>query len=60
MFSAAKIVWRSSEEIRDMIVHYYTDRKTLPATVDNHWRLFPDAARQTLEQDAQSARPPLQ
>ena len=60
MFSAAKIVWRSSEEIRDMIVHYYTDRKTLPATVDNHWRLLPDAARQTLEQDAQSARPPLQ
>jgi 2',3'-cyclic-nucleotide 2'-phosphodiesterase/3'-nucleotidase len=52
MFPGAKIVWRGPEEIRDMIVHYYTDKKTLPATVDNHWRLLPAAARQTLERDA--------
>ena len=60
MFQGAKIVWRGPEEIRDMIVHYYTDKKTFPATVDNHWRLLPDAARQTLEQEAQSPRPQMQ
>ena len=30
MFTGAKIVWRSSEEIRDLMVRYYTERKTLP------------------------------
>jgi 2',3'-cyclic-nucleotide 2'-phosphodiesterase/3'-nucleotidase len=52
MFVGAKIVWRGQEEIRDMIVHYYTDKKRLPAAVDNHWRLIPDVARKTLEAEA--------
>jgi 2',3'-cyclic-nucleotide 2'-phosphodiesterase/3'-nucleotidase len=52
MFIGARIVWRGQEEIRDMIVHYYTDKKKLPADVDNHWRLIPDAARKTLEAEA--------
>jgi 2',3'-cyclic-nucleotide 2'-phosphodiesterase/3'-nucleotidase len=60
MFARAKVVWRGQEEIRDMIVRYYTDKKKLSAAVDNHWRLIPDEARQTLEKEAQAARPPLQ
>ena len=62
MFVGAKVVWRGQEEIRDMIVHYYTDKKKLPAEVDNHWRLIPDEARKTLEKEAQAAgaRPQLQ
>jgi len=62
MFVGAKVVWRGQEEIRDMIVHYYTDRKRLPAEVDNHWRLIPDEARKTLEKEAQAVggRPQLQ
>jgi 2',3'-cyclic-nucleotide 2'-phosphodiesterase/3'-nucleotidase len=60
MFANARIVWRGQEEIRDMIVHYYTDKKTLPAKPDNNWRLLPDEARITLEKDAQTPRPQLQ
>ncbi len=50
------------EEIRDMIVHYYTDKKKLPAEADNHWRVIPDEARRTLEREAQgeAGRPQLQ
>jgi 2',3'-cyclic-nucleotide 2'-phosphodiesterase/3'-nucleotidase len=60
MFVAAKVVWHGGEEIRDMLVHYYTDRKKLPAGVDNHWRLLPEEARKTLEKEAQSASPQSQ
>jgi 2',3'-cyclic-nucleotide 2'-phosphodiesterase/3'-nucleotidase len=62
MFVGAKVVWRGPEEIRDMIVHYYTDQKKLPTEVDNHWRVIPDDARTTLEKEAEAAggRPQLQ
>jgi 2',3'-cyclic-nucleotide 2'-phosphodiesterase/3'-nucleotidase len=62
MFVGAKIVWRGPEEIRDMIVHYYTDKKKLPAEADNNWRVIPDEARKTLEREAQgdSGRPQVQ
>ena len=60
MFAGAKIIWRGQDEIRDMIVHYYTDKKKLPAEPDNNWRLLPDEARKTLEQEAQGARPQVQ
>ncbi|MGD0497592.1 MAG: 5'-nucleotidase C-terminal domain-containing protein [Bryobacteraceae bacterium] len=61
MFVGAKIVWRSPEEIRDMLVRYYTDKKKLPGEPDNNWRIVPDAARRTLEQEAQAqtGRPPV-
>jgi len=40
MFIGAMIVWRSQEEIRDMMVRYYTERKTLPAEPDGNWRVL--------------------
>jgi hypothetical protein len=52
MFKDAKIVWRSGEEIRDMIVRYYIERKTLPEKATGNWRVVPDAARRTLEREA--------
>jgi len=62
MFVGARIVWRGPEEIRDMIVRYYTDRKKLPAEADNNWRVIPDEARKTLEREAQgeAGRPQVQ
>jgi 2',3'-cyclic-nucleotide 2'-phosphodiesterase / 3'-nucleotidase len=56
MFKDAKILWRSGEEIRDMIVRYYGERKQLPVTSDGNWRVLPDAARETLRRQA-SERP---
>ena len=55
MFAGAKVIWRSQEEIRDMIVRYYTGRKALPAGPDNNWRVIPEEARRTLEKEALSS-----
>jgi 2',3'-cyclic-nucleotide 2'-phosphodiesterase/3'-nucleotidase len=52
MFVGAKVVWRSNEEIRDLAVRYYTERKQLPAEPDGNWRIVPEEARRTLERQA--------
>jgi 2',3'-cyclic-nucleotide 2'-phosphodiesterase/3'-nucleotidase len=52
MFRNAKVVWRSTDEIRDLMVEYYTAKKRLPASPDNNWRILPEAARTALEHDA--------
>lgn len=52
MFKGAKIVWRSGEEIRDMMVRYYTERKALPEKANGNWRVIPELARKTLEREA--------
>jgi 2',3'-cyclic-nucleotide 2'-phosphodiesterase / 3'-nucleotidase len=55
MFRGAKVVWQSNEEIRDMMVRYYTERKELPATPDGNWKLLPETARKTLVKEALAA-----
>ncbi len=52
MFRGAKVLWRSTEEIRDLIIDYYTARKVMPSAPDNNWRIQPEAARQALEREA--------
>jgi 2',3'-cyclic-nucleotide 2'-phosphodiesterase/3'-nucleotidase len=52
MFRGAKILWRSQEEIRDMVVRYYIEKKQLPVKPDENWRIIPEAARKTLIQEA--------
>jgi len=49
MFRGAKILWHSGDEIRDLMVRFYTERKELPAAPDKNWRILPEAARRTLE-----------
>jgi 2',3'-cyclic-nucleotide 2'-phosphodiesterase / 3'-nucleotidase len=52
MFRGAKIVWRSPDEIRDLVIQYYSEHKTLPAQPDNNWRVVPETALHTLEREA--------
>ncbi|MGP0071639.1 MAG: bifunctional metallophosphatase/5'-nucleotidase [Bryobacteraceae bacterium] len=52
MFRGARIVWRSPDEIRDLVVQYYSEHKALPAHPDNNWRVVPEAALRTLEREA--------
>jgi 2',3'-cyclic-nucleotide 2'-phosphodiesterase/3'-nucleotidase len=52
MFRGAKIVWRSQEEIRDMVIRYYIEKKQLPVKPDENWRVVPEAALKTLVQEA--------
>ncbi len=51
MFKGAPVAWRSHREVRDLIIEYYTEHKMLPAKPDQNWRIVPEAARQTLEQE---------
>ena len=52
MFRGAKIAWKSTEEIRDLLVQYYIEHKQLPAKPDGNWRIVPDSARATLREEA--------
>jgi 2',3'-cyclic-nucleotide 2'-phosphodiesterase/3'-nucleotidase len=52
MFRGAKITWRSPDEIRDLVIQYYSEHKSLPAQPDNNWRVVPETALRTLEREA--------
>lgn len=52
MFRGAKIVWRSPDEIRDLVIEYYSEHGTLPAHPDNNWHVVPETAAHTLEREA--------
>jgi 2',3'-cyclic-nucleotide 2'-phosphodiesterase (5'-nucleotidase family) len=58
MFQKAKLVWRSYEDIRDLIVRYYTDHE-LPSGPDNNWTIVPAAAKQSLEREARRESAPV-
>lgn len=55
MFRGANVLWRSTEEIRDMMIDYYTSKKALPTAPDNNWRVEPESARVALEHEAATA-----
>jgi hypothetical protein len=33
------VVWRSSEDIRGMLIRYYTERKTIPDQATGNWKI---------------------
>jgi len=41
MYKDAPVVYRSSEEIREMIIDWVERNKTVPVKPDNNWRLVP-------------------
>jgi 2',3'-cyclic-nucleotide 2'-phosphodiesterase/3'-nucleotidase len=41
MYKNAPVVYRSSEEIRDLIIDWVERHKTIPSTPTNNWRLLP-------------------
>jgi 2',3'-cyclic-nucleotide 2'-phosphodiesterase/3'-nucleotidase len=54
MFRDAPIVWRSSDDLRNLIVTYYSERHRLPTAPDNNWRIVPEAAHRTLAAEGRS------
>jgi len=48
MFKSAKVLWQSNDAIRDLIVEYYTKKKSFPTQPSGNWKLLPDAARERL------------
>ena len=41
MYKGAPVVYRSSEEIRELIIDWLERNKTVPTTTDNNWRILP-------------------
>jgi len=41
MFKGAPVVWRSSTEIRDLIIDWVEKRGSVPAEPTNNWRIIP-------------------
>ena len=50
MFQNAKVLWRSYEDIRELITRYYADHE-LPSAPDNNWRVIPESASQALRRE---------
>jgi 2',3'-cyclic-nucleotide 2'-phosphodiesterase / 3'-nucleotidase len=56
MFRGAKLVWRSFEDIRELIIRYYSEHP-LSSQPDNNWRVVPEPAHKLLEaESAEAAR----
>jgi 2',3'-cyclic-nucleotide 2'-phosphodiesterase/3'-nucleotidase len=39
MFRGARVVWRSREDIRDLLIRYYTERKSIPGEATGNWKM---------------------
>jgi 2',3'-cyclic-nucleotide 2'-phosphodiesterase / 3'-nucleotidase len=57
MFRDAKIVWRSPEDVRQLMIDYYSEHGELPVKPDRNWRVAPAEALQTLEREARKEAP---
>jgi 2',3'-cyclic-nucleotide 2'-phosphodiesterase / 3'-nucleotidase len=51
LYKDLPVVYRSKEEIRDLLIDYLKRTKQFPAA-DGHWRIVPDAAREAIEKQA--------
>ncbi len=51
MFRNAKVLWKSSIDIRTMIIDYYSSHHHLPAHTADNWRIIPPAAVKVLEKE---------
>ena len=41
MYQGAPVIYRSSEEIRELIIDWVERNKTIPVTTDSNWRILP-------------------
>jgi 2',3'-cyclic-nucleotide 2'-phosphodiesterase (5'-nucleotidase family) len=53
VFRKARVLWRSNEDVRDLIVRYFTGRRGLPLKPDDNWRVTPEGARRTLQAEVE-------
>ncbi len=51
MLRGAKILWQSSQDIRNLIIEYFIAHRKLPERPDDNWRIVPPAAMRVLERE---------
>ena len=59
MFKSSPVVWRSTDEIRDLIIEYYTEHKALPSRPMGSWKVVPESAARELLREASRGGGPL-
>jgi hypothetical protein len=55
MFRGAKVLWRSSDDIREMMIRFFTEKGVLPTVPQGNWRVEPEEAHQELRREAKQA-----
>jgi 2',3'-cyclic-nucleotide 2'-phosphodiesterase/3'-nucleotidase len=50
MFRGAPVVWRSYEDLRELIIRYFSAHP-FPSSPDDNWRVVPEPARRVLESE---------
>lgn len=53
MFAGANVIWRSTEEIRDLMIEYYSTHNRLPANPGDNWKIVPESAARELRREVQ-------
>jgi hypothetical protein len=52
VFRGLPVVYRSPQEVRDLIIEYVTRTRTIPATADGNWRIVPHEAFEAVVREA--------
>ena len=52
MFKRASVYYRSAEEIRELMIRHFVEKKSLPAKADGNWRVIPASAAAILASEA--------
>jgi len=55
MFKGLPVVYRSPQEIRELIIEYVTRTGVIPTTADGNWRIVPPAALRAILREAREA-----
>jgi 2',3'-cyclic-nucleotide 2'-phosphodiesterase/3'-nucleotidase len=51
MFRGAKVLWQSTQDVRDLMIEYFSQKGKLPSRPDGNWRVVPEAAVETLRKE---------
>lgn len=57
VFQGLPILYRSPQEVRDLMIEYVTRTGTLPSAADNNWRIVPREAVDAMIREATAPRP---
>ena len=52
MFKRANVYYRSADEIRELMIRHFAEKKSLPAKADGNWRVIPESAAAILAREA--------
>jgi 2',3'-cyclic-nucleotide 2'-phosphodiesterase/3'-nucleotidase len=55
MFRDARVLWQSNQDIRQLMIDFYTNKKVIDGRGQPAWEIVPEAAHRALVQEMQAA-----